>query len=337
MAGMLQLAGVDSPLADLVDAELERVEVIFQRQLHSDLPPVRDLCEHVERYSGKMLRPTLLLLAGLAGNRADARDMLGDDHRILAATIEMVHMSTLVHDDILDEADTRRRQPTVNRLHGNETAVILGDYLISNAYHLALQAGDPGYARAIAETTNIVCEGELLQLHHRENLSLDEPTYFEIIDRKTASLVGLACRLGALASGAETAVSDALDRFGRELGIAFQIRDDLLDLMGETEVVGKSLGKDIEKGKLTLPVIHHLASCSPTQRGRSIELIDEVEASGARAELVEALRTTRSIEHSVAAAGRIVENAKGALVVLPEGPARQVLTDLAAAVVARSY
>jgi octaprenyl-diphosphate synthase len=264
-------------------------------------------------------------------------NLLSRHHLLLAAVMEMVHMATLVHDDVLDEADTRRRGSTVNRLHGNETAVILGDYLISNAYHLCSQTGDTEHALAIAHITNVVCEGELLQLHHRDDYSLDEATYVEIIDRKTASLIGLSCRIGAQASGAAKDVCAAMDRFGRQLGIAFQIRDDLLDLTGEADVVGKSLGKDIEKGKLTLPIIRHLSTCEPSERGRALDLVEEAEQTGDRGELVSLLRESGSIEYALMEAGKIVEQAKRELAVLPDSPARAVLHDVASAVVARSY
>ncbi len=341
MAGMLEVAGIDSPLVEVLSTGLTEVERVFFAQLESDLPPVRDLCEQVARYTGKMLRPTMLLLCGLAAHpRAvdcERTPLLERDHFLLAATMEMVHMSTLVHDDVLDEADTRRRGSTVNRLHGNETAVILGDYLISNAYHLCSQTGKTEHALAIAHTTNVVCEGELLQLHHRDDYSLDEATYVEIIDRKTAALIGLSCRLGALASGASQKVAAALDRFGRQLGIAFQIRDDLLDLTGDTELVGKSLGKDIEKGKLTLPIIHHLTACAAEDRGRALDLVEEAEETGDRSRLVAVLRESGAIEYSLAEAGKIVEQARRELEVLPESPARQVLSEVATAVVARAY
>ncbi|MCK4872861.1 MAG: polyprenyl synthetase family protein [Phycisphaerales bacterium] len=341
MSGMLDAAGIRSAVAGVIDEQITRVDTLFHEQLESDLPPVRDLCSHVSRYMGKMLRPTLLLLTGLATHprteRYQHEDLLTDDHRTLAAVMEMVHMATLVHDDVLDEADTRRRSRTINRLHGNDAAVILGDYLISNAYHLCSRTGSTQHALQIAYTTNVVCEGELLQLHHRDNFSLDTATYLEIVGRKTASLIGLACRLGAQCSGADETVRDATDRFGRQLGIAFQIRDDLLDLTGEASLVGKSLGKDVQKGKLTLPVIHHLARCSPIERGKSLELLEEAEQSGEQAELVAALHATGSIEHSLEEAGRIVEQAKTELAHLTPSDARDALRELATTVVHRSY
>jgi octaprenyl-diphosphate synthase len=183
-----------------------------------------------------MLRPTLVLAGGLAASPSlglsVSSSLLSDAHVTVAAVAEMVHMATLVHDDVLDEADTRRRARTVNRLHGNETAVILGDYLIAAAYHLCSQLDSQDAALLIGRVSMTVCSGELLQLAHRADFSLDEPTYFEIVERKTASLIGAACRLGARCSGADEQTCARLERFGRDIGVAFQIQDDVLDLTG---------------------------------------------------------------------------------------------------------
>ena len=187
---------------------LAEVGKAFERQLASDLPPVNTLCRHVERYRGKMLRPTMVFLCG------QAFGPVGERHVIVAATCEMIHMATLVHDDVLDEAEVRRKGHTVNHLRGNEVAVMLGDYLISNAFHLCSRAGDPALNLRLGEVTNTLCEGELVQLSHRDDLSLDERTYFEIVRRKTAVLIGACCELGAQLSGAPAdARAAAIARF----------------------------------------------------------------------------------------------------------------------------
>ncbi|QOI99813.1 MAG: polyprenyl synthetase family protein [Phycisphaeraceae bacterium] len=340
-----------SGVADALASMLQRVDEVFRRELTSDLPPVRDLTSHVESYRGKMLRPTLVGLCGLAAHpawernpKADPAAMLTDAHAVVAATVEMVHMATLVHDDVLDEADVRRRGRTVNRLYGNEPAVILGDYLIASAYHLCASLPSPGPARAIGRAAMITAAGELLQLHHRGNLSLDEPTYDEIIRGKTAELIATACELGASLSGAGRGAGAALADFGHAVGSAFQIQDDLLDLTGREAVVGKSVGKDLEKGKLTLPVIHHLRACGPTRRGASLALIGSF-AEGrsstgdpdmSRA-LLDAVRETGSIEYATARARAHVEQAVRGLETLPVSPARSVLEAMARAVVGRDH
>ncbi|MFO0874183.1 MAG: polyprenyl synthetase family protein [Phycisphaerales bacterium] len=358
MTALLPVA--DAQTAALLARELGEVEVIFERQLASDLPAVNSLCKHVERYRGKMLRPTLVLATGLATAGADGsggrsgevrsdeggfdgeadrrraaargtRGPVSPAHRTVAAVVEMIHMATLVHDDVLDEADVRRQGATVNHLRGNEMAVMLGDYLISNAFHLCSTIGDPRINLFLGETTNTLCEGELVQLHHRDNLSLDEATYFEIVRRKTAVLVGACCRLGASLSGAGDEVVDAMRRFGLALGVAFQIQDDLLDLSGQPELVGKSLGRDLAKGKLTLPVILHLAGAGPRARSESIELIERRDAVALLGRLVDGGSIASARERAKA----LVDDAKSLLDVLADSPARDLLVALSDAIVAR--
>lgn len=406
MPGVLAMTGIGGPLAAYVDAELEGVDRCFAAQLDSVLPAVNRLCRHIERYRGKMLRPTLVLLSGLAADgpqasQPDPGGMGGDgggggvagspgsssaststipaaggsprarngaagnrdasvanrpttttataatapplpgltpNHRVIAAVCEMIHMATLVHDDVLDEADMRRKGATVNYLHGNETAVLLGDYLISNAFHLCSTMGRPEINERIGEVTNTLCAGELLQLHHRENWSLDERTYFEIIDRKTASLIALCCELGARESGGSDAVVDALRSYGRTMGIAFQIQDDLLDLLGDESVVGKSLGKDLEKGKLTLPIILALSSADPVHRERLLELIVEPPSDARAAAVRESLVASGAVTETKRVAHGLVMEAKARLDdVVPPSPARAALEVMADAVVARAF
>ena len=306
---------------------LAEVGKAFERQLASDLPPVNTLCRHVERYRGKMLRPTMVFLCG------QAFGPVGERHVIVAATCEMIHMATLVHDDVLDEAEVRRKGHTVNHLRGNEVAVMLGDYLISNAFHLCSRAGDPALNLRLGEVTNTLCEGELVQLSHREDLSLDERTYFEIVRRKTAVLIGACCELGAQLSGAPADAVAALRRFGEGIGVAFQIQDDLLDLEGRQDVVGKSLGRDLEKGKLTLPVIIHLAQASGEVRERTIEAIRARDGAALLAELT----ASGSLAAARSRAVELVAAARTELRHVPAGPSRDALDAAAMAIVHRDF
>ncbi len=321
------------PTAEFLARELVEVERIFEAQLASDLPAVNALCRHVERYRGKMLRPTLVLLTGLAVRARQQFEppVLGREHRVVAAVVEMIHMATLVHDDVLDEADVRRQGATVNRLRGNEMAVMLGDYLISNSFHLCSTLGDPAINLRLGQTTNTLCEGELIQLHHRENASLDEETYFEIVRRKTAVLVGACCRLGATLSGGSPTVIAALDAFGTALGIAFQIQDDLLDLAGRADIVGKSLGRDLEKGKVTLPIIIHLATADLPARRDALAAIERRDAP----RLLAQMRGSGSIDAAHQRARALVVDAKRELQGLVPSPARDLLEAMAEAVVER--
>src|SRR5688500_5435796 len=195
-------------LTDCIRPQLAAVEKLFHEELASDLACVNTLIKHVSRFRGKMLRPSLVLLAGKACGE------LTHAHTVIATVVEMVHMATLVHDDVLDEAELRRKGATINHLRGNEAAVMLGDYLISHSYHLCSSLDSQLASRLIARTTNEVCEGELLQIANRNNVELDEETYLEIITRKTASLCATCCQLGAMFAGATEAVVEQLETYG---------------------------------------------------------------------------------------------------------------------------
>ena len=330
-----------------LDASLADVARVFDDQLRSPLAPVQNLVEHVERYRGKMLRPMLVLLSGMAAaaDRTAAspdqlRTLITRQHLVVAATVEMLHMATLVHDDVLDEADVRRKGLTVNKLHGNEPAVILGDYLIASAYHLCATLPEVGPSRAIGRAAVLTASGELLQLHNRGNLDLSEATYFEIIRGKTAELIATACRLGADASGADESRVLAMTEFGLAIGSAFQIQDDILDLLGDQAVVGKSLGKDIEKGKLTLPVIRYLASRAPEQRAAARERLAPLCSTGASPEhlaaFVRDVVSSGAVASAQATAASLIARAKEQLRTLPASAARDALSSLADAVLERS-
>jgi octaprenyl-diphosphate synthase len=339
-----------APVLARIMSDLRRVERIFDDHLATDLPPVMQLLTHVERYRGKMLRPTLVILCALATSQSPAEE---SPMNVVAAgaVCEMVHMATLVHDDVLDEADTRRRGDTVNRLHGNETAVILGDYLIASAYHLcSLKVGEYA-ALAIGRASTVMCAGELLQLHHRGDFSLDEPTYFEIVERKTAELIATACELGAHLGGGHADTARTFYEVGRLLGVAFQIQDDVLDVTGSEQSVGKSVGKDLEKGKMTLPVLHCLSNASLKERAHMLTLLDaacddrggrSAQASTAASRLAQTLRERGSIAYAQGTARVLVEKAKAKLNSCPSTGAQsqgalRVLHAMADAVVARAY
>lgn len=351
MQGVLDIPQELAGLEELLFASLPRIETVFADQLVSDLPPVDEMCQYVERYRGKMLRPTLVLLCGAAANAQidpliaskSFDQLITNAHITCGAVCEMVHMATLVHDDVLDEAEIRRRGQTLNMLKGNETSVILGDYLIASAYELCSSLNSPVPSQIVGNASAVMCSGELLQLHHRNNLSLDEATYIEILERKTAALIGAACELGALSTlgfdQTEHPTTRALKAFGQRLGIAFQIQDDVLDLLGTEEAVGKSVGKDLEKGKLTFPLIHHLAKADADQRTRSLELIQKAAngETGVLGELIVAIKVTHSIMATEELAASYVLKAKDALTELHETVGKAMLELIADAVIQRSF
>jgi octaprenyl-diphosphate synthase len=242
--------------------ELEVVEDLLRRELSSDNPFVDSLAQHGFRLGGKRLRPALVLLSGQAcgGTRPE--------HLTLATMVEVLHTATLVHDDVLDEATIRRHLDTVNARWSNEISILFGDYLLARAICLASSLDDNFACRAISTSARHMCEGELRQIKSRGNYDLSEADYFEIIAGKTAELTACCCRLGAHYAGAEPAVCEGLARYGHDLGVAFQIADDVLDMVGEEAAVGKSLGTDLLKQKATLPLIRLLNTVSASERAQ---------------------------------------------------------------------
>jgi len=340
----------DTAIGEQITVALAEVEVRFGAELLSDLPCVNQLVAHVEQYRGKMLRPMLVLVAGMAS--LPSKGAPTDPHVVVATVVEMVHMATLVHDDILDEAKVRRGGGTINHLKGNEAAVMLGDYLISHAYHLCSSLGSTRASRVIADTTNTVCEGELLQLANRGNASLDEQTYFEIIRRKTGSLCGACCCLGAMLNNVPVQVVDSLYEYGENLGVAFQIVDDLLDLIGTEKTVGKTLGQDLQKRKLTLPLIHYLKSADLTEREPLLDWLSpgeldsedpcvvpgELGLDPKQADRVRGLIISKgSVVYANQWAERLIDRAKAALGVLEPSPAKSLLMTMADAVLTRKF
>ncbi len=252
---MVSVIHPDSELSVWLSSELDSVSRLIDDQLAGDHESTDALCEQLLSYRGKMLRPSLVLLSAKA-IAADGR--YETPLRTAAAVLEIIHLATLVHDDVLDEADLRRGDRTINYLKGNEAAVMLGDYLISKAFHLCSTLRDPDLNILLGGVTSTLCTGEILQLHHRENLNLDRATYFRIIENKTGVLISACCRVGGVIAGATESELESLGRFGSAVGIAFQIRDDLIDLTCEREGAGKSVGRDMAKGKPTLPLIDYL-------------------------------------------------------------------------------
>ncbi|QGJ72332.1 All-trans-hexaprenyl-diphosphate synthase [Planctomycetales bacterium 10988] len=314
---------------DVVEQDLLAAEAILDQNLRSRQPFVNELIRHSFHLGGKRLRPILLLLFGKS---------LGEvhqDHHLLAAVVEMIHTATLVHDDILDEADVRRHLPTVNARWNNEASVLTGDYLFSQAFYLVSTLNTTTACQWIGQATNEVCAGELSQIDHRGDLELKEADYLKIIEAKTASLCACCCRLGVLASEGSEEQLAAADQFGRSLGIAFQIADDLLDLTGEEEKAGKSLGTDLEKQKLTMPMIRLLEVSQQSQREEILYLLekDPVEL---RTKLGAWFRQSDALNYTHQRAMEFAKTAQSALAAFPAGEARERLERLSQLVVHRT-
>jgi octaprenyl-diphosphate synthase len=312
-----------------IAADLEEVERILARALKNKHARVAEVVDHVNHYRGKRLRPMLLLLTARACGRVTTA------HHVLGAVVEMIHTATLVHDDVLDGARVRRSTATVNAVWGVQTSVLLGDYLFTHAFHLASTLDDARACRLIGEATDRVCEGELCQVLERGNLDLSEAEYLDIIDGKTAELTACCCHLGALYSGAAPEVVQALCRYGRRVGLAFQIADDLLDLIGEERTAGKSLGTDLEQQKLTLPLIYLLAHGNDGLTTRVRQILgspDNHKRDALRPCLIEG----GGLEYARRRAEELAEQARGELFCLPPSTCRTILEALAERVVHRN-
>jgi octaprenyl-diphosphate synthase len=301
----------------LIREELERTEAIFTQTLASYRTPFASLIEHLKHYRGKRLRPALMLLV------AKAVGEVHEAHSTLAAAVEMIHTATLVHDDVLDEADVRRHVSTVNAAWGNKISILLGDMLFTHAFHLTSQVNRQA-CEWIGSATNRVCAGELRQVTEKGNLHLLEADYFAIIDGKTAALTEVACRLGAIHAGATEYVADKFANYGRSLGLAFQIADDVLDLTGVETKTGKTLGTDIEQQKLTLPMIHCLAQLGEVEA----EQLREAIRNNDRPMIFAALQRTGSVEYAKHRADDLANRAREELNCVPTSAARAMLEEL---------
>ncbi len=250
----------------LIQPTLDALEKKLTQEFSSYKDIAAELAQYAAGGQGKRLRPILVFLSGKLFGEVDER------HITLASAIELIHTATLIHDDIIDEAEIRRKKPSLNHAYGPELAVMTGDLILSHAMGLLVSLPDNKAAQQVTQITNEICEGEMLQTFRRFHLGICEQEYLEVIEKKTASLFGVSCSVGAEFSGADAQSAKVMGEFGRTLGIAFQIVDDCLDIVGSENDLGKSLGTDMKKGKLTLPFIRLLAQLEGSAR-------DELEKS----------------------------------------------------------
>lgn len=332
---MKQTVNVPQAVPDVLQAlyapvrdELDEVEEVLRKELRSDYPFVDRLARHGFRLGGKRLRPALVLLS------AKACGSLKPEHIVLAAAVELIHTATLIHDDVLDEAAIRRHLDTVNARWDNEASILLGDYLFSRSICMAAALEGPFACRMIGEAAQTMCEGELRQVETRGNYALSEEDYLDIIGDKTAALIACCCRLGAHYADAEPDICQTMARFGNYLGIAFQITDDLLDVLGDEETAGKSLGTDIVKQKPTLPLIRLLNQADDQERA---ELVDRLSSGGNHhAELLRSwFDRTDALAYARDKAVWYTRKAADELDNLPPTPVRDVIKGLTDFVVTR--
>ena len=302
----------------LIQPQLDAVEAAIGQQAEAFDPAVRGYVDYACATSGKRLRPALALLA------AGATGGIAAPHQTLAMVIELIHLATLVHDDVLDGAEKRRDQPTANSRWGNTISVLLGDCLFAHALDLATNFDDAEVSRTIARAATAVCTGEILQTQRRFDLNMGLPDYYRIIEMKTAALFGAAAGLGAKLNGVEPEISEALKVYGLKIGTAYQGYDDPLDLAGDEEAAGKTLGTDLKKGKLTLPILKLLAGSENGQREQLTQTILHGDAASLEALSERAHRSGAMAE--AAQAGRdLVDEGVRQLDVLADSPYRDAM------------
>jgi octaprenyl-diphosphate synthase len=300
---MNSLMDMTSNLGVWLSKELDIVSGVMSSHLDNKHPEVNKVCGELAAYKGKMLRPSLLLLSWKS---VAEESPTPPSVQTAAAVVELIHLATLVHDDILDEADLRRGTQTLNSLRGNEAAVMLGDYLLSSAFHLCSTIESVKLNLLLGEVTNTLCAGEFVQLFHRNNVDLDLDSYYQIIHDKTASLIAASCEMGARLGNGDNDVVSLLKKFGSSVGTAFQIKDDLLDLLATRKDIGKPAGRDLEKGKLTLPVIIMLTA-NPSLK----KFVRLAMQNNDRAALHELLESNNAISVAFDEVGRLVDGAVG--------------------------
>jgi octaprenyl-diphosphate synthase len=325
-AGIADFAAVQA----LTATDMAAVDALIRARLASDVVLINQIAEHIVSGGGKRLRPMLVLLAAQACGYRDR------DHVLLAAVVEFIHTATLLHDDVVDESDLRRGRKTANALWGNAASVLVGDFLYSRSFQMMVEVDDMRVMRILADTTNRIAEGEVLQLLNIHNPDTDEAAYLRVIERKTAVLFSAATRLGALLGGVPEAQEEALAQFGLNLGFAFQIADDVLDYVSDAGTLGKNIGDDLAEGKATLPLIYAIERAPPAQ---AASLRRAIESGGLDSldNIVAAISDTGAIERTRNHAQKYADAAKEALSTLPHSAARDALLVLANYAVDRTH
>ena len=317
-------------LKQLLAADMEAVDQVIRTRLHSDVVLVNQVGEYIVNSGGKRLRPALVVLA------ANAFGYGGTQHHDLAAVVEFIHTATLLHDDVVDESDLRRGQATASALFGNSASVLVGDFLYSRAFQMMVEVGDMQVMQIMSDSTNIIAEGEVLQLLNCHDASVNAENYLRVIYCKTAKLFEAAMRLGAIVAKADAASVEAVAKYGVHLGTAFQLVDDVLDYSGDAQEIGKNLGDDLAEGKPTLPLIYAMQHGSAAQaelvrtaiEQGDLKLFDQV---------LQVVQQTGALEYTRQQAKREAEAACAALAGLPDTVYKKSLIELAEFAADRKY
>ncbi len=307
-----------TPIAD----DMRGVDTVIRARLSSEVALINEIGGYIVTAGGKRLRPALVLLAARAlGSREESTP------RLLAAVVEFIHTATLLHDDVVDHSDLRRGRKTANAVWGNAGAVLSGDFLYSRSFQMMVEAGRPEVMRVMADTTNAIAEGEVLQLMNQGDPDVDEARYVRVIELKTAVLFAAACELGAIAADATPDLQVRMRRYGHALGIAFQMVDDVLDYTGDPSLSGKAVGNDLAEGKPTLPLIHAMRTGCAEDAALVRDAIREGKV-GDLEQILAIVERTGAIPYTRALADRHADEARDAIRDLPASAWRETLLDL---------
>ena len=284
---------------------------------------------YIIRQKGKKIRPLLVLLSAKVSGGINERSYRG------AVLVELLHTATLVHDDVVDNADKRRGLWSINKVFKNKVAVLMGDYLLSKGLLIAMEGKDYDFLEVITNTVKRMSEGELLQIQKTRKLDIDEETYFKVISDKTASLIETCCTIGAMSATSNEDYISAMKDFGKNLGISFQIRDDILDYEGKLSITGKRAGGDIKEKKITLPLIYSLNQVSSDKAAEIRKIIKNGKDKPEVEAVIDFVRENKGIDYSIGAAGTYSQNAKEALKIIPDSQSKLALEALVDFVIER--
>jgi octaprenyl-diphosphate synthase len=309
-------------LNQLIAADMAAVDQVIRSRLQSDVALVSQVGEYIIAAGGKRLRPALVVLS------ARAFGYQGKLHFDLAAVVEFIHTATLLHDDVVDESELRRGRETANALFGNAASVLVGDFLYSRAFQMMVEAGDMRVMQTLADATNLIAEGEVLQLLNCNDADVDAENYLRVIHRKTAKLFEAAMRLGAIIAKQDAAAEEAAARYGMHLGTAFQLVDDVLDYSGNAEEIGKNLGDDLAEGKPTLPLIYAMQHGTPAQAQVIREAIEQGDINRF-AEVLQIVQQTGALDYTRQQAQLEADKAIAELSAIADSQYKQSLVELA--------
>ncbi|MFI5236338.1 MAG: polyprenyl synthetase family protein [Ignavibacteriales bacterium] len=320
-----QLSEITQP----IKIELETFNKFFRNSLHSHVGLVDLVTRYIIRQKGKKIRPLLVLLSAKVCGGINERSYRG------AVLVELLHTATLVHDDVVDNADKRRGLWSINKVFKNKIAVLMGDYLLSKGLLISMEGKDYDFLEVITNTVKQMSEGELLQIQKTRKLDIDEKTYFRVISDKTASLIETCCKIGAMSATSQPDHISAMGEFGKNLGISFQIRDDILDYEGSLSVTGKRTGGDIKEKKITLPLIYSLSQVSTNRAADIRKIIKNGKDKSKIEEVINFVRENKGIEYAVGQARNYSAAAKEALKIIPASQSKLALEALVDFVVDR--